>query len=196
MRRMFTDTLEGAMKDDDSRGSASSTLTPQRSVVWLESDRRSWRNSWISRAESDLPSPLSPRRLDAISPHPWFDMRPSPSSDRLNETTYSESVYSTAHSDPAPIPPPISATERAIVLNSMSNTTEIEQLGDRPKFNLERQPEKEPRPSVVLSIDSQSEYPNNTRLILITISLGLLTFIVSLDRTIISTAMYIPSGYF
>lgn len=42
----------------------------------------------------------------------------------------------------------------------------------------------------VLSIDPDIVYPGNFRLLLIIISLSLSTFLVALDRTVVSTAMY------
>jgi len=183
------------MNEHPSSRSGPSASAPRRHIPWLDLQRRPWRLSWISRGESAPTSPISSRRAGPDSPSPWIDLQSNVSSERVSQVAYSESVYS----EPLPTTPSALDIERESVRMQSEGATDrgSEDEPRRIPAHFGRPPE---RPSTaqqsVLSINSSISYPDFIRLVLITISVVLVNFFVSLDRTIVSTAMYCLNEYY
>src|SRR5271170_4005364 len=193
-------------------------MPPKRSVVWLDFEKRasifSRTSSLFSRGSKvDLPAPiqspqatrgltveLSPRRFVARSPGPWIDLASVASSSVKEETSDSETILSyktDVRTDLA----------ESISVKTSSEAWEIAagyEKGGVPVYYQGDGGEKSDggrsrRYSIgsrkhrsMMSVQTDSTYPNTFRLTLLTIIVVISTFLVSLDRTIVTTAMYNP----
>ena len=146
---------------------------------------------------------MSPRRLAAPSPGPWIDLASVASTSVKEDTSESDSVQS------------YKTDEERESAESISDMTPSEaweiaagyEKGGIPVFyeredDVEKSEGRSRRYSIgskklqsMISLKSDSAYPNTFRLTLIVIILVISTFLVSLDRTIVTTAMYVsPLG--
>lgn len=192
-------------------------MPTKRSVVWLDLEKRasifSRTSSLFSRGSKvELPAPiqsprprgltgeLSPRRLVAPSPGPWIDLASVASSSVKEETDDSESNQSYKTDVPTDL-------AESISVKTSSEAWEIAagyEKGGVPVYYQRDRGEKSDggrsrRYSIgsrkhqsMLSVQTDSTYPNTIRLTLLTITVVISTFLVSLDRTIVTTAMYNP----
>jgi hypothetical protein len=193
-------------------------MPTNRSVVWLDLEKRtsifSRTSTIFSRgSKPEVPpsrqSPrstrgfvgeqYSPRQLAAPSPGPWIDLASVASSSVKGESSDSESIQSYKTDE---------------VTESISHKTPSEaweiaagyEKGGIPIYYTRKGGEKSDgersRPYSIgskkhhsmISVQSESAYPNPFRLTLITIVMVISSFLVSLDRTIVTTAMYNPVG--
>ena len=186
----------------------------KRSVVWLDLEKRASifsRSSTIfSRGSKvDLPairSPVSarglvepsPRRLVAPSPSPWIDLASVASSsvkgdsDSASIQSYKTDVdtepgESISDKTPSEAWEIAAGYEKGGVPVYYDRHKEGDSEGKSRRFSIGSK-----KMQSMISAQSDSSYPNTFRLTLITTFLVISSFLVSLDRTIVTTAMYSP----
>jgi Major Facilitator Superfamily len=152
-----------------------SMSTLKRSVVWLDQERERVKEVWRASTGSGGNG----------SPDAWIDLRSEPSSDDCDGETLSSFTleeYTYRSMTASMITPPL-LLEQAAGYDSGNGM---------PMYYERRVPFDVRSAGTKSSEESQTVYPDTLRLTGITISIGLTLFLVALDRTIVSTAMYPP----
>jgi len=165
-------------------------------------------SSLFSRGSKvELPAPIQSPRLTRgvigeLSPSPWIDLASVASSSVKEEASDTESTRSYKTDGPTYL-------AESISVKTSSEGWEISagyEKGGVPVYYPRDGGEKSDgwrsrRYSIgskkhqsVLSVQTDSTYPNMVRLTLLIIIVVISTFLVSLDRTIVTTAMYDPSS--
>jgi hypothetical protein len=192
-------------------------MSTKRSVVWLDFEKRasifSRTSSLFSRGSKvELPAPilstrgvngeLSPRRLVDPSPGAWIDLASVASSSVKEETSDTESIQSYKTDGPTDLAESISVKtpseaweiaagyeKGGVLVYYRQDGGEKSDGGRSRRYSIGSKKHR-----LMMSVQTDSTYPNAVRLTLLTIIVLISTFLVSLDRTIVTTAMYNPSS--
>jgi len=150
-----------------------SLSTIKRSVVWIDNERKAAKEARKAKFQS----------RDRLWPSPWIDLRSEASTAGYDgDSLTSIDNYTYISESASYFTPPLTFERSAGYDNGRPMYFE-------PTYEKDNDDGKSVTEKSITSNESHVIYPGAIRLALITLSIALSLFLISLDRTIVSTAM-------